>query len=136
MSRPTASVPSMFDPNSQSGGRNARERFWAVRSEGAIKGADSPTAIRISTITPPAMIFGVNRGRMAARSRRLRPERGSAATSASRAALFSKPDPRIDQGIQKVDGEIDDDERDRVGEHGAGDQRIIARLDRGDQQRA
>src|SRR5436309_13691373 len=111
MSRPTASVPTMFDPDSQSGGRNARARFWALGSYGAIKGANSPTVIRISTITPPAMIFGVDQARMAARTFRLRTERGLPATSAFRIALFAKADPRIDQGVEKVDREIDDDER-------------------------
>src|SRR5262249_474557 len=81
------------------------------------------------------MIFGVNQARMAARIFRLRRKCRSPATSAFRVALFAKADPRVDQGVQKVDHEIDDDKRDRVGEHGASDQRIIPRLDRGDQQR-
>src|SRR5262245_12123215 len=136
MSRPTASVPSTCGPRNQSGGRSTRARFWPLGSYGESKGASAPAIIRIATIVAPTAIFGVSHGRMTARSRRERPERGAPAPTTSMAVLSAKADPRIDDGIQDIDREIDDDEGDRVGQHGAGDQRVVARLDRRDQQRA
>src|SRR5712692_4344804 len=136
MSRPTASVPSRCGPNNQSGGRSTRARFWPLGSYGEIHGANAPTMIRITTIMPPTRTFALSHGRIAARSRRGRAERGGPTTSASRVALLCKADPRVDKSVEDIDREIDGDERDRVGEHGAGDQRVIPRLDRRDQQRA
>ena len=71
-------------------GRPQRVReILAVRIVGRDPRApEAPTTIRISTMMPPTMTFGVSHGRMAARSRRRRLERGAPTTSASRVALL------------------------------------------------
>src|SRR5262249_14169214 len=137
MSRPTASVPNMCAPNNHSGGFSAKLRFCAFGSKGAIQGASAPVIMRASTMTLPTVILGFSNGRTAAKRRLLRGGCCSASTKAkSTVELLFKANPRIDDPIEDVDDEIDCHEGQRIDDDRSGDERIVARLDRRDQQRA
>src|SRR6185312_2959738 len=135
MSRPTASVPSTWGPSSHCGGFNARSRFCAFGSNGASHGASAPATMSVSTMAPPMRIFGLSSGRIASR-RRARTGPAASPTATSTATLPSKADPRIDEAIKNVDHEVDGNKRQRIDDDGPSDERIVARLDSGDQQRA
>src|ERR1051326_6698915 len=135
ISRPTASVPSTCGPSSHCGGFNARSRFCAFGSNGASHGASAPATMRVSTMAPPMPTFGLSSGRIA-RHRLARTGRAASETATSTATLLSKADPRIDKTVQDVDHEVDGDKSQRIDDDGPGDQRVVARLDGGNEQRA
>src|SRR3989304_2030310 len=89
-------------------------------SWGARSGPRMPTRTKIATIAPPVNALTC-----------------SADTSrASRPALLSVADSRVNDCIETIDNQIDGDERHGVGHHDAGDQRIVARVERGNEQAA
>src|SRR6185437_9878554 len=134
MSRPTASVPSTCAPNSHCGGFSASARSCALGSYGAIHGASAPATMRISTMPAPTTILGLSNGRIA-RQRVARIRRPTLPPGASIATLLLKADPRVDETVMDVDHEIDRNERQRIDDDCSGDQRIVPRLDRGNQKR-
>src|SRR5579871_6250923 len=125
----------MCGPSSHCGGFNAKSRFCAFGSKGANHGASAPATMSVSTMAPPRTILGLSSGRIASR-RLARTGRATSATATSTAMLLSKADPRVDETIEDVDHEVDGDESQRVDDDGPRDQRVVARLDSGDKERA
>src|SRR3990172_10717800 len=88
---------------------------WGARS-----GPRMPTRTKIATMAPPVKAFTWSRG----------------SSRASRPAFLSVADSRVNDCIKTVNDQIDGDERHGVGHHDARDQRIVARVERGDEQAA
>src|SRR3972149_10339204 len=89
-------------------------------SWGARSGPRMPTRTKIATIAPPVNAFTCSRG----------------VRRASKLALLSVADSRVNDCIETVNDQIDGNERHGVGHHDAGDQRIVARVERGNEQAA
>src|SRR5690348_6388247 len=122
MSRPRLSVPRTCAPLSHSGAFSIVSSVCFSGSYGASHGPRAPTTMSAATIAPPTVTLN-GRPRTRAPWRRL-----SAKTRGASVA-----DSGIDGGIKTVDDEIDRYESDRVHEHDAGHQRIVARRHAGDE---
>src|ERR1051325_7940327 len=114
MSRPRLSVPRTCAPRSHSGAFSIASSVCCCGSYGARHGPRAPTTISPATIVPPTVTL----------SGRPRTRAPALAATTGRASVAN---PGIDGGIKSVDEKIDRDERDRVHEHDAGHERIVAR---------
>src|SRR3954463_7107767 len=106
-------------------------RFCLLGSNGDISGAVRPMTMSSNTTHPPTNILGFIKGCRGLIWRRWRVTSGP--EPEDNVVLAVKADPRVGNGVEHVDDEIDDDEGDRVGQHRPGDQRIVPRVDRRDQ---
>src|SRR5262245_7794235 len=120
ISRPRLSVPSKCAEPSAWGGRIIAVSSCLLGSWGASAGPKMPTRTNDKTITPPVNALTWSRG-----NRR-----------ASVPICRSVADSRVNDCIKAIDNQVDGDERSGVGKDHTGDQRIVARIERGDEQAA
>src|ERR671922_605772 len=120
ISRPKLSVPSACAEPMPSGAFNIAVSSCLLGSVGASPGPRRPTIIKINTMAPPVNAFTEKRGSLLAR-----------ATCRSSVA-----DSRVNDCIERINNQIDQDKRAGIGHHDAGDERIIAGVEPGDEQAA
>src|SRR5687768_8701419 len=89
-------------------------------SLGASRGPTIPIAIKASTMTPPVNALRCSRGRLLTRT----------------GARVSVTDSRVNDCIETVDDQVNRHERDGVSHHQSGDEGIVARVERSDEQAA
>src|SRR4029077_6472943 len=118
MSRPRLSVPRIFAEPMPCGGFIIAVSSCLLGSCGAKAGPKIPTAMKVSTINPPVKALTWSHG-----SKR-----------AARSWLLSVADSRVNDCIKSVNNQIDRDEGHGVCHDEPGDQRIISRVERGNQQ--
>src|SRR3954463_10945423 len=124
-SRPNISVPKK---NCDDGGRKRRRTRIAEGSTGEISGASTAASVNSRITEKPIM-----KERWRSRRRSVPWPRGAAITE----AVASDPSPtsvmthpRIRQGVENIDGQVDHHKGEAEDQHGALHQRIIARHDR------
>src|SRR5437764_6696168 len=131
MSRPRLSVPSTCGPANHCGATSDSLSDCRFGSNGVTSGPIRPTTIRPSRIRPPAISLKRHHWRSAAR---LRARARSATADGASAGGALVADARVDDCIHCVDAEVNQHEDDRVQQYEAGDERVVARADPGDEQ--
>src|SRR5499433_1185824 len=139
-SRPNSSVPKRCRSTAPGPFSTASEN-WADGLSGAIRGAAAAITIMAAAIASPIAIGSQRRSRPrpAARDSSAVVGRARSAESARRTSAMSLPpglpvgDPRIDDGVEHVDHQVDQDDRHREHGDGALGQRVVAGADRVDQ---
>src|SRR3972149_4175183 len=118
MSRPRLSVPRACSAPSPCGACIIAPSCCLFGSCGARAGPRMPTKMKIAMIAPPVKALTCS----------------CAANLAVRSGLGSVADARVNDSTENVDDQVDGDKGQSVGHYQPGDQRIVARVERGDQQ--
>src|SRR5581483_5481482 len=87
------------------------------------------TSTTTATSAPPITATGVRRSAARSRARRTPPAATVPGSATSGVAASVIADPRVDPGVEHVDEQVDDDEREREEHHGRLDHRIVALVD-------
>src|SRR6266545_4341191 len=120
ISRPKLSVPSAWAEPIPCGAFIMAVSSCLFGSLGASTGPAIPIAIKATTITPPVNAFTCSCGRLLVRT----------------VGRVSVADSRVNDCIESVNNQVNRHERHGVSHHQPGDERIVARVERGDKQAA